>query len=84
MVACEGNGAFAGAQNNFETWGEINGCTGAPGTLPDNSACQVFSTCEAGVETILCTVQNGTHCGNYNSFHIAQVAWGVIQNYSLP
>ena len=34
--------------------------------------------------TTLCTVQGGTHCGAYQSFDIANVAWEQLQKYSLP
>lgn len=84
LVAYEGSGAFSGAQANFEKWGTINECTGLPEALPANSACETFPACSAGVQTILCTVQNGSHCGSYSSFGIAEVAWGVLQQHSLP
>jgi polyhydroxybutyrate depolymerase len=75
---------FPGAQTNFTTWGQINMCTGAPTPLPNNSACQQYPTCAGGVETTLCTMQNGTHCGSYQSFDIANVAWEQLQKYALP
>ena len=75
---------YSGAQPNFEDWGAINGCAGSPEALPQNSSCERYPDCEEGVETILCTVQNGSHCGSYSSFGIAELAWGVISNYSLP
>lgn len=40
--------------------------------------------CADGVETILCTVEGGMHCANYMSFDIANLAWSVISQYSLP
>jgi len=84
MVPYEGSGAFSGAQNNLATWGDINQCTGSPAPLQQNSSCEAYPTCADGVQTILCTVQGGSHCGSYSSFSIAQVAWGIIQNYALP
>ena len=74
----------SGARANFANWGEINMCTGQPGALPENSSCQAHSMCAGGVETILCSVQNGSHCGSYMSFDIAELAWGIIGQYSLP
>ena len=74
----------SGARANFTNWGEINMCTGQPGALPENSSCQAHSMCADGVETILCSVQNGSHCGSYMSFGIANLAWGIISKYSLP
>jgi polyhydroxybutyrate depolymerase len=75
---------ISGAEPNFEKWGEINGCTGMPETLPENDSCQRHTGCAGGVESILCTVQNGTHCGNYMSFGIAKLGWQIISRYSLP
>jgi polyhydroxybutyrate depolymerase len=84
LVDYEGDGAFVGAQQNFAIWGELNQCTGSPEALPEKSGCETYPTCGDGVETVLCTVQNGTHCGSYNSFMIPQVAWQVLQRHALP
>lgn len=43
-----------------------------------------YPTCLGGVDTTLCTVQNGTHCGNYESFGIAALAWERFSRVSLP
>jgi polyhydroxybutyrate depolymerase len=75
---------YSGAMPNFERWGEINKCTGMPETWSENSSCMRHTGCEGGVETILCSVQNGSHCGSYMSFSIAKLAWSVIGKYSLP
>jgi polyhydroxybutyrate depolymerase len=75
---------FPGAQANFSAWGVINMCTGTPQTLPDNASCQAYAGCADGVETALCSVQNGTHCGNYQSFGIVNLAWGMFQKETLP
>ncbi|HTQ07094.1 MAG TPA: PHB depolymerase family esterase [Polyangiaceae bacterium] len=84
LVAYDGNGAFLGAEKNFELWGGLNMCTGDPEALSTNSACQTYPMCGAGTDTVLCTVQDGMHCGNYNSFMITQVAWGVLKDQALP
>ena len=75
---------FPGAMENFTEWGGINVCAGSPQALPDHSACQAYPTCGGGVETALCVVQNGTHCGNYQSFGIVNIAWQMFQTKSLP
>ncbi|HEU5075011.1 MAG TPA: PHB depolymerase family esterase [Polyangiaceae bacterium] len=84
LVDYEGAGAFIGAQQNFALWGELNMCSGEPGTLPAQSACEIHDTCAEGAETILCTVQNGSHCGSYSSFMIPEVAWAVLEQHALP
>jgi len=84
LVPYEGGNAFSGAQNNFATWGEINTCSGAAMSHEANTACESYPTCDAGVETLLCTVEGGTHCGSYRSFMIPQLAWEVLQQHTLP
>jgi polyhydroxybutyrate depolymerase len=86
LVPYNGNGGgFVGAQQNFAIWGELNACTGDAAALQQSSdGCESFPMCGAGAETVLCTVQNGTHCGSYGSFDIAQVAWDILQNHALP
>jgi polyhydroxybutyrate depolymerase len=84
LVPYTGSGAFAGAQANFTRMGQINMCTGAAEAVPQRMGCETFPMCGAGVETILCTVQNGSHCGSYQSFMIPDVAWEVFQRQALP
>jgi polyhydroxybutyrate depolymerase len=75
---------YSGAMPNFTRWGAINMCTGTAGPLPANASCQTYPMCGAGAETILCTVQNGTHCGSYSSFMIPELAWEVLKRHPLP
>jgi polyhydroxybutyrate depolymerase len=84
LVPYEGNGPFAGAQANLATWGEINMCTGSPAALQQNGSCESFASCGAGAQTVLCTVQGGTHCGSYGSFMIAEVAWSLLEGQARP
>lgn len=75
---------FPGAEANFATWGEINACSGSPQALSDHPTCQTFPTCGGDVDTVLCTVEGGTHCGNYASFGIVEIAWKILRQASLP
>jgi len=84
LVDYEGSGAFLGAKQNFALWGKLNMCTGEAAALPANGACEQYPSCASGTDTVLCTVQNGMHCGNYSSFMIPQVAWGVLKTKTLP
>jgi polyhydroxybutyrate depolymerase len=77
-------GPNSGAQRNLATWGVINECTGSPAARQENTACEAFPACSDGAQTILCTVQDGTHCGSYGSFMIPEVAWSVLSNEALP
>lgn len=75
---------FPGAAENFSEWKGINMCADAAEAVADHSGCETYGACAGGVETILCTVQNGTHCGNYQSFDIVNVAWEMFQRQALP
>jgi polyhydroxybutyrate depolymerase len=78
-------GANSGAQANFANWGEINACMGDAAPLQQSGdGCEAFPSCGAGAETVLCTVQDGTHCGSYGSFDIARVAWDILKNHPIP
>jgi polyhydroxybutyrate depolymerase len=79
-----GTTTFPGAQQTFTSWGEINMCTGSPAALPDRPSCEQYPTCSGGVTTTLCTVQNGSHCGSYQSFDIVSVAWEMFRSKTLP
>lgn len=85
LVPYEGNGGFfLGAQGNLATWGEINECSGEQAPLSGLDGCESFSTCSEGAQTVLCTVEGGTHCGSYGSFQIAEKAWTILQDVVLP
>lgn len=84
LVSYEGNGFFLGAQANFATWGEINSCSGAAAPLEQSNGCESLPMCGDGAQTVLCTVQGGTHCGSYGSFSIAEVAWRLLRNEARP
>ncbi len=75
---------YSGAEPNFQTWGGINMCSGTAEPLSTNMACETYPMCGSGEETILCTVQDGTHCANYRTFMIPQVAWPVLKRHPLP
>jgi len=68
---------FMGATQTFEKIRNLNGCTGTPQTTHGN--CSTYATCNQGVETTLCSVQNGGHTWGDSS-----VAWSVLRNYVLP
>lgn len=68
---------FLGAEDTLTKWGEINGCSGAPEDMGDN--CKGFSSCDAGVEVVLCTRQGGGHeAGN------AGIAWPFLKRHAMP
>lgn len=74
---------LAGAENNLATWGEINACTDEAAPV-GAEGCQGFSMCGGEEETLLCSVEGGSHCGSYGSFMVPEVAWEVLQRHALP
>jgi polyhydroxybutyrate depolymerase len=76
--------AFPGAEANFSEWAEINGCTGVAMDVPEHAGCQAYGMCGGDVATVLCTVQNGSHCGSYKSFGIIDIAWEMFQKSAIP
>jgi len=75
---------FPGAATNFSTWATIDQCTGAAQALTGHPACQTNATCGAGAQITLCTQQGGSHCGNYASLGIINIAWEMFQKEALP
>jgi polyhydroxybutyrate depolymerase len=66
-----------GAQATFDKWAELDGCTGAAEDI--GNGCVTRSSCAAGVEITLCTIQGGGHqLGNAN------VLWPLLREFSLP
>jgi polyhydroxybutyrate depolymerase len=75
---------FPGAEQNFSDWASIDQCTDSVQPLSNHPACETHRTCSAGAQTTLCTIQGGSHCGNYQSFGIVNIAWEMFQQESLP
>ncbi|HVV51476.1 MAG TPA: PHB depolymerase family esterase, partial [Polyangia bacterium] len=68
---------FLGAVGTFQKWAQIDGCTGSP-TAADSNDCQYYTSCGAGVEVGLCTMDAGHAPGN------ATIGWPFIKKYTLP
>lgn len=68
---------FLGARGAFEAWAEINGCIGAP-SPEDAAGCTRYSTCNAGVEVVLCTKQGGSEDPG-----APDIAWPVLARHTL-
>jgi len=68
---------FLGAQGTFQKWAEIDRCTGSP-SPPDGNGCATYSSCQGGVEVVLCTEPGGQTFGD------AGVAWPLLKRHPLP
>ncbi|WP_437950245.1 hypothetical protein WME98_05055 [Sorangium sp. So ce296] len=73
-VACEAADVLAAAAPvDFD-------CVVGPTSGP---ACRRLS-CGQGSSVTLCTVQSGPHCGSYQSFGVANLAWDLFEKSALP
>jgi polyhydroxybutyrate depolymerase len=66
---------FLGAKATFEKWAAIDRCTDSP-SQEDGNGCSTYSSCQDGVEVILCTQQGG-HQDPGN----ASIAWPVLKRH---
>jgi len=80
--ACTGMG-FPSAAANFETWQQIDECSGAAADLEGHSECQTNDSCGGGAQVTMCVQQGGSHCGNYSSLGIVDIAWEMFEQQSL-
>jgi len=68
---------FLGAVGTFQKWSQIDSCTGSA-TAADSNNCQYYTTCGAGVQVGLCTMNTGHAPGNAN------VGWPFLKKFTLP
>lgn len=68
---------FLGAKATFEKWAEIDRCTGSP-SAEDSNGCSTYSSCQDGVEVVLCTKPEG-----HQDPGDASVAWPVLKRHPL-
>jgi poly(3-hydroxybutyrate) depolymerase len=69
--------AFIGAEKTFQTWKEIDGCTGSAAT--GSNGCTMFSACQNGTQVGLCTIQGGGHAPGS-----AEKGWSFLNQFTLP
>jgi len=76
--------AFPSAQANFSTWQTIDGCTGSTSPLSGHTACTTNMSCRENAQVTMCVQQGGSHCGNYTSLGVVDIAWEMFQKQALP
>ena len=52
--------------------------------LSGHSACTTNTSCQDGAQVTMCVQQGGSHCGNYTSLGIVDIAWEMFQKQALP
>jgi polyhydroxybutyrate depolymerase len=67
---------FLGAEDTFQKWAELDGCTGMPSPV-DASGCSRYSSCDDGAEVVLCTDEGVALAGD------PVVAWDVLSRHTL-
>jgi polyhydroxybutyrate depolymerase len=68
---------FLGAQGTFQEWAALDGCTGSPSPA-DGDGCSTFSSCQGGVEVVLCSVSGGQTFGD------ATISWPFLKRHPMP
>ncbi len=83
--SCVTNG-FTSAKVNAQTWADFSGCTGSPTTDPDNSLCQIWTSCQSNTTVELCTHQSSVHLSTYSdsSANWIGVSWTRLSGQTLP
>ncbi|MGC4068281.1 MAG: hypothetical protein QM784_27255 [Polyangiaceae bacterium] len=67
-----------GAQGTFTKWAQLNECTGAP-SEPDAGGCSTYSSCAAGTEVTLCSLE-----GQGQAMGDASKIWQTISRFTIP
>ncbi len=67
---------FLGAERTFETWADINDCTGSP-SPKDIHGCSRYTNCQGGVEVVLCSKKDGKEEPGD-----ATIAWPTLKRYT--
>jgi polyhydroxybutyrate depolymerase len=68
---------FLGAENTFQKWSMLNGCSGAP--VDDANGCKTYNNCQAGTEVTACITQGGGHdTGD------PDIGWDTLKRFTLP
>jgi len=52
--------------------------------MSGHQQCQTNTSCEGGATVSMCVQQGGSHCGNYSSLGIVDIAWEILEQTSLP
>lgn len=87
IVPYSGGLAAPSTPASFAYWGQVNGCTGEPEVTysNDNSTCETYTSCSAGIHTALCTIDGGHILyTNNDQVPIADLAWQFLSSYELP
>jgi poly(3-hydroxybutyrate) depolymerase len=86
-VPYEGGFGIASAEESFERWADLDGCSGDPVQTfsVGNSSCATYQSCEQGAEVRLCTI-DGPHLlySNDDYVPIAELAWEFFQAHPMP
>jgi polyhydroxybutyrate depolymerase len=75
---------------SFAYWGQVNGCTGNPEMtyMKDDSVCETYQSCDAGVHVALCTLDGGhvLYQGfeNNDDVPVHELAWEFLSSHTLP
>jgi len=80
-------GELPGALKNFDTWKEMNHCTGAYTVTwsSENSVAWTYQDCENGTEVCLVTIDGGGHVlykGVQTDIDTSRLAWEFLKRFA--
>ncbi len=87
VVPYDGSITAPSTPESFAYWGEVNGCTDPPAETyaKDDSRCETYESCDAGVLTTLCTIDGGhVLYANNDAVPVAALAWQFLSQHELP
>jgi polyhydroxybutyrate depolymerase len=87
VVPYDGSLTAPSTPESFAYWATTNGCTGDPEITyeSDDSSCETYTSCGAGVSTSLCTIDGGHILyQNNDDVPVAELSWQFLSQYTLP
>ncbi|HEY5955681.1 MAG TPA: hypothetical protein VIV60_03970 [Polyangiaceae bacterium] len=67
---------FLGAKATFDKWAQLNGCSSSA-SQEDSNGCSSYSTCQAGVEVMLCSTSTGA-----DGPGDPEIAWPLLKRHA--
>jgi len=86
-MSMPGGHVWPSAMADFTKWRNLDQCTDDPVPMPTHPLCQISSKCAGGTEVILCSPDAGHVLYDgaaAEMIAVPDVAWEVLQRYSLP
>jgi polyhydroxybutyrate depolymerase len=88
VVPYDGSGFQPSTPASFAYWAQVNGCSGDAVVtyMQDDSICETYESCEAGVQVGLCSLDGGhvLYLENNDGVPVGELAWQFLSGFTLP